>query len=854
MSGTSASWDFAGCADLAQVLSTLRIRKDAAKSASGDEAEALAWRLASLERVLTALSRSHMFADRGVLLREAARLCDNYLVLPLAGLGLGEGHLPLLHRFGLGAHTRGEGTREVVLDLRPVEQETHVPAELASPLKTALQLDPGLRRFRQADTPDGVLLRLSDHRSYQNPTQKAAVRALLTMPEGATLLVSMATGGGKSLLFQLGVRWWRERASDERPCAVVIVPTVALALAHEKTLKTLPGLEGSAALVGTMSASRKEDILLAFRQGEIPILLLSPESALNSARATLLRAALPNSQRYSAERGHLEGFFVDEAHIIDSWGRSFRPDFQRLSSLVQELRGHNSALRTVLLSATIGTEARKLLEQQYTGSGPFLSISAACPRTELDLVTHQFPSATDRNAALLRLVDLIPRPAIVYTTEVEEAEGLVAQLRDKDYGRVEAFTGSTDSEMRSSVVNRWHEGELDLVVATSAFGMGIDVRDVRAVVHACMPEDSSRYYQEIGRAGRDGHQSLGLLLWTPEDAETARGMALGQLMSMDTAVPRWRAIVEDSRRRGIEPEPSTGHPVLVVDLDVPPPGKSRGSYTRRWNASLLNQLQRYGAARILSVDDQHFRWKIVLTEPLLLDEGEQANQRLLEILRGRADEVREAGERFKAFLQCLETPDEDCLLGRVFEMVEAGRPFIEQCGRCPHCRNHEVEAPRSFQFKGTGQIWSAPASPDGGCYLIYPESEDFSAPENLLRRLVGIGVGQFVVPAGLGASCSQLLKGFKGSPGLVLESPELSRIRKLARIPTALLLGNPGADATPNEEFLQRLRDEERLGDVGLFVVASPDLRIGGRQAGQVVSKHAPMVEARLDDWRGSRR
>ncbi|RKH62354.1 ATP-dependent DNA helicase RecQ, partial [Corallococcus aberystwythensis] len=321
----------------------------------------------------------------------------------------------------------------------------------------------------------------------------------------------MPTGGGKSLLFQLGVRWWREQSKDCSPCAVVIVPTVALALAHADALKKEPGLEGSEAFVGELSHSDRHELLLRFRRGEVPLLLMSPEMALTSAREALLEAARPSSDRSSVLRGHLQGFFVDEAHIIESWGRTFRPDFQRLPGLVQALRAKNPALRTVLLSATFGAEAHTLIEKQY-GAGTFLPVVAGCPRTELDLVVQNFSNSAGRDATLLQVLDVLPRPALVYTTRPKDAEEIAQQLRRRDYARLAVVTGETTGSDRGDVVRRWRAGELDLVVATAAFGMGIDKTDVRAVVHACLPEDAARYYQEIGRAGRDGHPSLALLL------------------------------------------------------------------------------------------------------------------------------------------------------------------------------------------------------------------------------------------------------------------------------------------------------------------------------------------------------
>jgi ATP-dependent DNA helicase RecQ len=811
-----------------------------------------------LSRTLEAFTRSRREdADRGVLLREAVRLCDGHLTLPEAGFSPKERQPEWLQRFGLSVRPGRDSRPSIALDLRPVNRLPRVPEELAAALRDTLQLDPRLRRFRQPTVADGALLRLSRHSEYQNPTQKAAIRALLTMPSGATLLASMPTGGGKSLLFQLGIRWWREQSKDSRPCAVVIVPTVALALAHAHALKEEPGLEGSEAFVGELSHSDRQDLLLRFRRGEVPLLLMSAEMALTSAREALLEAARPTSERSSVLRGHLQGLFVDEAHIIESWGRTFRPDFQRLPGLVQALRAKNPALRTVLLSATFGAEAHALLEKQY-GAGTFLSVVAGCPRTELDLIVQDFSDSAGRDAALLQVLDVLPRPTLVYTTRPKDAEEIARQLRQHGYTRLAVITGETAGSDRGNVVRRWRAGELDLVVATAAFGMGIDKADVRAVVHACLPEDAARYYQEIGRAGRDGHQALALLLWADEDETRAKSMSLGQLMKTEKAEERWWALVADARSKSrLSTAPDTGYTRMTVDITLPRPGRGEGSYNRQWNASLINQLQRYGegAVEVLSIDDDRDHWTLDVKEGVLLDAGEEAWTRLREFLAERPQEVAQALQRHSEFRQALENRDEGCMLCAVFELVEGDPPPLLPCGRCPNCRAEEAPPPSHFEFRGLDALWPSTApTTHTGCILVHPDSPDFAQVDTLVRRLLHAGVRQFVVPAGTGPTFARVLKAFQGLEGLVLEIPYLTGSTHAGRwrpapVRTALLMGAGGPNPRSNEEAF-RIALQKHLDGPGLFVVAEPGLRLGGRAVGQVVSNRAPLAEAQLDEWK----
>jgi ATP-dependent DNA helicase RecQ len=855
-----SDWDFLDCADLSAVIAETQARARRAREGAdaSPDAEVLVWRYGALSRTLKAFTRSRREdADRGVLLREAVRLCDGHLTLPEEGLSARERQPEWLHRFGLSVRP-GRGARpSIVFDLRPVDRLPHLPVELAVALRDALQVDPRLRRFRQPTVADGALLRLSRHSEYQNPTQKSALRALLTMPPGATLLASMPTGGGKSLLFQLGVRWWREQSKDSSPCAVVIVPTVALALAHADALKKEPGLEGSEAFVGELSYSARQDLLLRFRRGEVPLLLMSAEMALTSAREALLEAARPTSERSSVLRGHLQGLFVDEAHIIESWGRTFRPDFQRLPGLVQALRAKNPALRTVLLSATFGAEAHALLEKQY-GAVTYLPVVAGCPRTELDLVVQDFSDPAERDVALFQVLDVLPRPALVYTTRPKDAEEIARELQQRDYARLAIVTGETTGSDRGDVVRRWRAGDLDLVVATAAFGMGIDKTDVRAVVHACLPEDAARYYQEIGRAGRDGHQALALLLWTNEDEKRARSMSLGQLMKAEKAEERWWALIADARRNGrLGTAPDTGYTRMTVDITLPRPGSGEGSYNRQWNASLINQLQRYGggAVEVLSIEDDRDQWTLDVKAGVLLDAGQEARTRLLEFLAERPQEVTQAQQRHRGFRQALENRDEGCMLCAIFELVEAEPPPLFPCGRCPSCRAEDAPPPSHFEFRGLDALWPSPApTKHTGCILVHADSPDFARVDTLVRRLLHARVRQFVVPAGTGPMFARVLKAFEGLEGLVLEIPYLTGSTHAgrwwpARVRTALIMRAGGPDLRSNEEAL-RVALQEHLDSPGLFVVAEPGLRLGGRDVGQVVSNRAPLAEAQLDEWK----
>ena len=554
-------------------------------------ATARPWRDRAVSRCRGLLESIEPGVDRLSLLRTLTWLEGGRVALTGEnGIVLSQDEIWLLDRFGLSASLGGEAVRLT---------DEAVP----SWWPRSLNVDPADRRALEPGSPDAVLLRMTRNRAYQSYAQKAAIRVMLTQPPGSALMVSMPTGAGKSLLFQMAALHGRvERAGA---CVVVITPTVALALDHQRSLSTMPGLQGSRALIGDQSREQAREIIDAFRRGEVPVLLLGPEMALKDEIAGYLsEAAAPDAAAYGLD-SKLTHLFVDEAHIVESWGRSFRPDFQRLPGLLGRLRAADPAVRLVLLSATLSVGARSVLREGWALNGEWLEIDARVPRYEHDVVVQSFASIETRLEELAWVVDRVPRPAIIYTTEVEQANEIHTWLTlERGYSRAALFTGDTKANERRAIVEGWAQDEIDLVVATSAFGIGVDKADVRSVVHACLPEGPSRWYQEIGRAARDGGQGIAVLLFTDmrerdDDVERARGIAKGGWLTRELAEKRWAVMLDDAQDK----QWRDGNFVLTVDLDAIREGlRPRSSdYNRNWNRALLTLLQRAGALDVVSV-------------------------------------------------------------------------------------------------------------------------------------------------------------------------------------------------------------------------------------------------------------
>jgi len=312
----------------------------------------------------------------------------------------------------------------------------------------------------------------------------------------------------------------------------------------------------------------------------------------------LVEAATPVLGRIRP-RARLTHVFVDEAHIVESWGRGFRPDFQRLPALLSRLRQANPAIRAVLLSATLTESARTLLRSAWQLDGDWLEVDARLPRYEHDVVVAHYDWESQRVAALDFLIDRAPVPAIIYTTQIADAASLHDRLRDSDHGyrRVALFTGDTGAQDRRRIVDEWAADQLDLVVATSAFGMGIDKADVRSVIHACLPEGPARWYQEIGRASRDNGQGLAACLFvdgpTDSDVKQAYGLATSGWLTRDLAEQRWTGLLAAATTRKYVGDRLQ----MTMDLDAFREGlrPRAGDGNRGWNMTLLTLMQRAGA-------------------------------------------------------------------------------------------------------------------------------------------------------------------------------------------------------------------------------------------------------------------
>jgi hypothetical protein len=366
------------------------------------------------------------------------------------------------------------------------------------------------------------------------------VRAAFLMKPGATTIVNLPTGGGKTLAFQLPALV----AKQSGGFVLVIVPTVALAKDQEarfaRLLESADPLfrsEGAALTYhsGLDDAARKS-VFRSIREGQQQILFTSPEAVVGALSGPLFDAA---------RLGTLRLFVVDEAHLVAHWGQQFRPEFQTLAGIRESLLAvcpTGSEFRTLLLSGTLTAESFSTLRELFGGSACEV-VSESFLRSEPGFLIHGAANDAEQELRVIDGLNHLPRPAILYTTLREDAQNWFLRLQRIGYRRIGLMRGGDAADAQGDdVLRRWRMRDIDIMVATSAFGLGMDQDEVRSVIHACVPETVDRFYQEVGRAGRDGRACVSLLVSTPADFRVAEQLATDRLISIDRAFERWSSM------------------------------------------------------------------------------------------------------------------------------------------------------------------------------------------------------------------------------------------------------------------------------------------------------------------------
>ncbi len=340
-----------------------------------------------------------------------------------------------------------------------------------------------------ANTPDAILSRVFGFPGFRGLQRQAVDRVMA----GGDALVLMPTGGGKSICYQLP-------ALCRPGTGLVVSPLIALMDDQVAALRQLGVNAG--ALHSELDPDDASRINNDLNAGRLDLLYVSPERLLSGSMLDRL------------SRIEISIIAIDEAHCVSAWGHEFRPEYRLLAQLPQRLPG----VPRIALTATADPRTRADIIE-----------ALAMPDAEVLVASFHRPNlhiaARPKGSELTQLMELLARhkgeASIVYCGSRNKTERVARSLRERSFPAIPFHAGLSPLEKRAGLL-RFRSGEPVVIVATIAFGMGIDRPDVRSVVHLDMPDSPEGYYQQIGRAGRDGARSDTLLLFGGEDMARAR--------------------------------------------------------------------------------------------------------------------------------------------------------------------------------------------------------------------------------------------------------------------------------------------------------------------------------------------
>jgi ATP-dependent DNA helicase RecQ len=477
------------------------------------------------------------------------------------------------------------------------------------------------------------IMQVAKDRFGWDPLRPGQLEAIEAADSGRDVLAVMPTGYGKSAIYQV--------AAALRPGPTVVVsPLIALQADQVAGLDAALDAPEAVAVNSAQSKAANERAWEEISTDAAEFVFLAPEQLAKDDVVDRLIAS------------DVSLFVVDEAHSVSAWGHDFRPDYLRLGDVIQRL-GHPTV---IALTATGSPPVRDEIVERLGMRNPLvLTHGFDRPNLHLEVVRHE-TDAEKRRAVIDQVVGL-PRPGLVYVSTRRDATRYAEELARLGLRAAPYHAGLPAGERR-----RTHEDfladSLDVVVATSAFGMGIDKHNVRFVVHAAITESLDAYYQEIGRSGRDGEPATTTLHYRSED------LGLRTFFASGAPHPDELAAAFDAI--------AAAHPLRLSEL-----GRSLGISTRR-ASTLVNLLDE---ARVVHTARRGARPAV----PITADEAAT-----------RAIEAAESRERIEhSRIAMMRSYAETLRCRRQFLLGYFGEDLPHPCGNCDTCSSgsaYEMDA------------------------------------------------------------------------------------------------------------------------------------------------------------------
>jgi ATP-dependent DNA helicase RecQ len=471
------------------------------------------------------------------------------------------------------------------------------------------------------------------------PGQLEGIEAVL---DGRDALVVMSTGSGKSAIYQL--------AGLLTPGATVVVSPL-IALQHDQVQDLAARAAGGAAQLNSkVPAAERERALAELAEDALEFLFLAPEQLANQDVLDELAVARPSL------------LVVDEAHCISEWGHDFRPDYLRVGAAAQAL-GRPPILA---LTATAAPPVRDEIVERLGLRDPAVLVRGFDrPNIRLEVQRFHGDRGGERKRRALedRIAGSEP-PGIVYVATRKEAAALAERLCERGVRAASYHAGMAGGE-RDAVQARFMDGDVDVICATTAFGMGIDKADVRWVHHAEISESLDAYYQEIGRGGRDGDPAEAVLFYRAEDVGLRRFFAGGGQVAPDEIARVLDAIA--------------GRPAPVAPGEL----QERTELSQTKVTAAVSRLEDAGAVQVLPSG-----------EIAALPGAPKRHDAVL--AAAEAEERRRSFDRSRVEMMRGYAETDGCR--RAFVLSYFGEPFEPPCGRCDNCEAGHGAAPEPAEM------------------------------------------------------------------------------------------------------------------------------------------------------------
>src|SRR5215218_8095750 len=495
------------------------------------------------------------------------------------------------------------------------------------------------QKKKSPDLPEAVGRIAREKLGYEElrPGQEGAITEVLA---GHDTLAVMPTGAGKSAIYQI--------AGALIPGVTVVVsPLIALQQDQVEAIVEMDA-GGAALLNSTLPATEREEALDEFEQGATEFLFLAPEQFTNEETFARVQASEPSL------------FVIDEAHCISEWGHDFRPEYLRLGAVIEAL----AHPRILALTATASPPVRQEIVERLGMREPRIVVRGF-DRPNIRLAVEGFADEEDKRQALIARVVEAPKPGIIYAATRKHTEELAVALVAQGVNAVAYHAGMAAGE-RARVQEAFMSDAADVIVATTAFGMGVDKLNVRFVYHLDVTESVDAYYQEIGRAGRDGDLAEAILFFRPEDLNLRRFLASSGRVDADQM-----ARVADAVQDAVEP--------LRVDEIG-----DEADLSQTKVAIALNRLEDAGAVDVLPSGEVVTNANGAMAETV--EEAAEAQENLrafarsrIEMMRGYADMTDCRREYILNYFGEVYAPPcdncDNCLAGRSVTKSSSAQPY-----------------------------------------------------------------------------------------------------------------------------------------------------------------------------------